>query len=91
MEKHLKAKGIRKTLSALHKVTRGPLHRAKVALEKTSPTSFDSEYLSNSGQVHPNLDERLSSLPALSDDDQELSQCGCWSQQFQVKRKKKLF
>jgi hypothetical protein len=33
VEKHLKTKGIRRTLSGLHKIIRGTLHRAKTALE----------------------------------------------------------
>ena len=85
VEKHLKTKGIRKTLSALHRLTRGPLHRAKVALEKPSLTPLHSEYLLRSGfELHPHLEERFPSLPSLSEDDEELAQCGCWSQQFQV-------
>ena len=83
VEKHLKTKGIRKTLSSLHRLTRGPLHRAKAALEKPST---DSEHILNSGfELHPHLEERFSSLPTLSEDDKELAQCGCWSEQFQVK------
>ena len=83
MEKHLKTKGIRKTLSALNRITRGPLHRAKVGLEK--PASPDSEEFSRAGQkLHPHLEEKCSSVPNLSEDDQELSQFGCWSEQFLV-------
>ena len=86
VEKHLKTKGIRKTLSSLHRITRGPLHRAKAALEKPSHNSPDSDPLLNSGaELPPHLEERFSSLPTLSEDDQELAQCGCWSEQFQVK------
>ena len=33
VEKLLKTKGIRKTLQGLHKIIRGTLHRAKIALE----------------------------------------------------------
>ena len=56
MEKHLKAKGIRKTLSTLNRITRGPLHRAKVALE-----NHDSEDLIITGREFPlHLQERFS-------------------------------
>ena len=33
-------------------------------------------------QLHPHLEERFSSLPALSEDDQELRRFGCWAEQF---------
>ena len=85
VEKHLKTKGIRKTLSSLHRLTRGPLHRAKAALEKPYLFSSDSTLPSNNGpKLHPYLEEKFSSLPNLSEDDKELAECGCWSQQFQV-------
>ena len=79
MEKHLKAKGIRKTLSTLNRITRGPLHRAKVALESDS-----DDLTSTGGELPPHLEERFSSRPNLSEDDKELVHYGCWSQQFMV-------
>ena len=86
VEKHLKARGIRKTLSALHRITRGPLHRAKIALEKPNPAKFESNDLlsPNRADYPPHLEERLSSLPTHSEDDLELAKYGCWSEQFQA-------
>ena len=45
MEKILKAKGIRKILSRIHRITKIPLHRAKVALENKELSAFDKEYI----------------------------------------------
>ena len=86
VEKHLKARGIRKTLSALHRITRGPLHRAKIALEKPNPAKFESNDLlsPNRADYPPHLEERLSSLPTHSEDDLDLAKYGCWSEQFQA-------
>ena len=76
----MKAKGIRKTLSTLNRITRGPLHRAKVALENP-----DSEDLSSTGRELPlHLQERFSARPNLSEDDKDLVHYGCWSQKFMV-------
>ena len=48
-------------------------------------TSSDSDHILSSGfEIHPHLEERFTSLPTLSEDDKELEQCGCWSEQFQV-------
>ena len=49
LEKYLKSKGIKKTMQGIHRLTRGLLHRAKVALEQSEPI-LDSQYLSASGQ-----------------------------------------
>ena len=86
VEKHLKARGIRKTLSALHRITRGSLHRAKIALEKPNPAKFESNDLlsPNRASYPPHLEERLSSLPNHSEDDLELAKYGCWSEDFQA-------
>ena len=76
----MKAKGIRKTLSTLNRITRGPLHRAKVALEK----SDSDDLTSTGGELPPHLEERFSSHPNLSEDNKHLVHYGCWSQQFMV-------
>ena len=85
LEKYLKSKGIKKTMQGIHRLTRGLLHRARVALEQPEPI-LDSEYLSASGHhdFQHHLEGRLSSLPTtnISDDDVELKQCGCSSSQF---------
>ena len=44
VEKKLKSKGIRKTVSTINRISRIPLHRARVALEKA-----DSDELSRTG------------------------------------------
>ena len=51
MEETLKAKGIRKILSQLHRITKRPLHRAKVALENKEISAFDTEYVNIYRQV----------------------------------------
>ena len=50
LEKYLKSKGIKKTMQGIHRLTRGLLHRARVALEQPEPI-LDSEYLSASGHL----------------------------------------
>ena len=80
VEKKLKSKGIRKTVSTINRISRIPLHRARVSLEKA-----DSDELSRTGrESYPHLEERFSSVPNLSEDDKDLVNYGCWSQQFLV-------
>lgn len=81
VEKLLKTKGIRKTLQLQHKETKYILHRAKVALEKSTPI-MDTDYLSTSGHHDWQgqlVEERLnSSLPQhIQNDEEILKEFGC--------------
>ena len=80
VEKQLKSKGIRRTVSTINRITRTPLHRARVALEKNN----SDELLRNGRKSYPHLEERFISPPSLSEDDKDLQLFGCWSQQFIV-------
>ena len=81
MEKQLKSKGIRRTVSTINRITRTPLHRAIVALEKNN----GDELLRNGRESYPHLEEKFLSPPSLSEDDKDLQLYGCWSQQFIVR------
>jgi len=84
VEKLLKTKGIRKTLQGLHKIIRGTLHRAKIALERPQGEEEGVNPTGSYSQYHPHLEERFSSLPSPSDDDVELSGYGCWNPEFKA-------
>ena len=88
VEKLLKTKGIRKTLQLQHKETKYILHRAKVALEKTTPI-MDTEYLSASGHHDWQgqlAEERLnSSMPQhIKNDEEILKEFGCSHPYFRM-------
>ena len=80
MEKHLKSKGIRRTVSTINRITRTPLHRARIALEKKD----SGETGRNGRESHPHLEEKFMSPQNLSEDDKDLQLFGCWSKEFLV-------
>ena len=80
MEKQLKSKGIRRTVSTINRITRTPLHRARVAPEKNN----GDELWRNGRESYPHLEEKFLYPPSLSEDDKDLQLYGCWSQQFIV-------
>lgn len=94
VDRHLKIKGLRKTMSWLQTLIRGPLRRARMALEK--PLSIMSSSSSNSLSTHiddvtggalggfhqPMPEERFSSHPVPSEDEKELTNYGTWNTEF---------
>ena len=51
----MKTKGIRKTLQGLHKIIRGTLHRAKIALERPQGEEEGVNPTGSYSQYHPHL------------------------------------
>ena len=85
VEKYLKTKGLRKTMAFLQRLVRGPLRRAKTALERPHSSELDRsppQSLVGGGIYHPHLEERFSSHPVPSDDEQELRTYGTWNPEF---------
>jgi hypothetical protein len=90
VDKYLKTKGLRKTMSSLNRLIRGTLRRAKLALER--PMSVDtSDFRKRSSSTpvdyahlwHPHLhDEQFSSFPMASEDEKELTRYGTWNPEF---------
>ena len=85
VEKYLKTRGLRKTMSTLNRLIRGPLRRAKIALER--PAAATATAAAPSPFTPPHLaEERFSSHPTPSEDEKELSRFGTWNEHFQQMR-----
>ena len=96
VDKNLKVKGLRKTMISLQRLIRGPLRRAKIALERPAPpassSTASSSGKSNSSSAgssvfyHPHLAsneaERFCSHPTPSEDEKELTNFGTWNPEF---------
>ncbi|CAB4056133.1 MAP3K4 [Lepeophtheirus salmonis] len=90
VEKLLKTRGLRKMINTLQRLIRGPLRRAKTALECPNDYKLDGQnddeaeenVNSYAGQHHPHLEERFSSIPSPSEDDKELTTYGTWNPEF---------
>lgn len=66
VEKLLKTKGIRRTLQGLHKIIRGTLHRAKIALERPQGEGVNPAAAAAGAynQYHPHL-----GIPSIEDEE----------------------